>query len=88
MTILHLAILTDSYSRAVDWVREAFGQNLVELKATQGKGIVTLYNVNRPFIIVHDDREERLRGYELIGFHVIGYVRPRLIDVALARVRA
>jgi hypothetical protein len=86
--MLKFAILTTSHERAVDWLRETYGDAVTLINRAQATGKIRLHNVDRDFVIVHSDHEERLHGIELMGFEVIGPVRSACIQVAKTRVRS
>lgn len=85
--MLMFAILTTSHHAAVDWLRRTYGDKVTIINANAGRGKILLHNVDRDFVIIHSDHEERLHGLELMGFEVHGNVRSDCIQLAKSRVR-
>lgn len=88
MRNLRLAILTERHDMAVAWLQATYGDDVVIFNRVQATGTVRLHNVDRDFVIIGSDHEERLSGQELMGFEVVGRVRPSCIEMAKTRVRS
>lgn len=86
----YLALIAEHKHQIVDWLRQYqrdHGMGSVRYNSSTEQGFIRLHNVTTPYLMVYDNRTERLRGAELMGYETIGHVNPNIAVMAMSRVR-